>query len=293
MKERVIRVGRPAPLIGVVCEPEKINSNRPAVLIFNSGVMHHIGSCRLSVSLARSFADKGVLSVRFDFSGIGDSSSRRGVESFSETAPLEAAEVMDYLQKKRGIKQFILYGLCSGADAAYETALVDKRVVAYSQIDAYCYKTPQFYYHFYRPKFFELKRGINFCWRMVKKILPEKIMSDKSADEEANQYLEAVSYIREFPPKSEVRSGLKSLVERGLFFNIIFTKGENSYSYPQQYRDSFSDINFGQNLDLHYFNTAAHIMTHPSHQALVVKTITQWLVDVINKIEKIHKQENE
>ena len=118
-------------------------------------------------------------------------------------------------------------------------------------------------------------------------------MSDKSADEEANQYLEAVSYIREFPPKSEVRSGLKSLVERGLFFNIIFTKGENSYSYPQQYRDSFSDINFGQNLDLHYFNTAAHIMTHPSHQVLVVKTITQWLVDVINKIEKIHKQENE
>jgi len=289
MKERVIRVGRPAPLIGVVCEPEKINSNRPAVLIFNSGVMHHIGSCRLSVSLARSFADKGVLSVRFDFSGIGDSSSRRGVESFSETAPLEAAEVMDYLQKKRGIKQFILYGLCSGADAAYETALVDKRVVAYSQIDAYCYKTPKFYYHFYRPKFFELKRWINFCWRMVKKILPEKIMSDKSADEEANQYLEAVSYIREFPPQSEVSSGLKSLVERGLFFNIIFTKGENSYSYPQQYRDSFSDIDFGQNLDLHYFNTAAHIMTHPSHQALVVKTITQWLVDVINKIEKIHK----
>ena len=32
--------------------------------------------------------------------GIGDSSSRRGVGSFSETAPLEAAEVMDYLQKK-------------------------------------------------------------------------------------------------------------------------------------------------------------------------------------------------
>ena len=185
MKERVIRVGRPAPLIGVVCEPEKINSNRPAVLIFNSGVMHHIGSCRLSVSLARSFADKGVLSVRFDFSGIGDSSSRRGVESFSETAPLEAAEVMDYLQKKRGIKQFILYGLCSGADAAYETALVDKRVVAYSQIDAYCYKTPKFYYHFYRPKFFELKRWINFCWRMVKKILPEKMYSHKSAEEGA------------------------------------------------------------------------------------------------------------
>ena len=128
---------------------------------------------------------------------------------------------------------------------------------------------------------------------MVKKILPEKMYNHKSAEEGDSQYLEAVSYIREFPPKSEVRAGLKSLVDRGLFFNIIFTKGENSYSYPQQYRDSFSDIDFGHNLDLHHFNTAAHIMTHPSHQVLVVKTITQWLVDVINKIEKNNKQENE
>lgn len=285
MKERAIRVGRPVPLIGVVCEPEKINIAHPAVLIFNSGVMHHIGSCRLSVKLARSFAAQGVLSVRFDFSGIGDSSARRGVKPFSETAPIEAGEIMDYLQEKRGIKQFILYGLCSGADAAYETALIDKRVVAYSQIDAYCYKTPLFYYYFYSPKLFEMKRWVNFCRRSIKKILPQKKSTDNFDGGEGEQYLEAVSYIREFPPKAEVQAGLKSLIKRGTFMNIIFTAGEDDYGYRNQYKESFSDVDFGDLLDVHYFDTATHIMTHPSHQVLVVKTITQWLTNVIKKLE--------
>ena len=283
MKERAIRVGRPIPLIGVICEPEMVDSNRPAVLIFNSGVMHHIGSCRLSVKLARSFADNGIVSVRFDFSGIGDSATRRGVAPFSESAPIEAAEMMDYLQEKRGINKFILYGLCSGADAAYETALVDDRVVAYSQIDAYCYKTPLFYYNFYRPKFFELERWVNYSRRIFKKLFSFK--ENKANETDAGSYLEAVSYIREFPPKNKVREGLKKLVDRGFLFNIIFTAGENDYSYLNQYRDSFSDINFGANLDLHYFDTAAHIMTHPSHQLLVVEVVTKWLMTVVDKLD--------
>ena len=32
---------------------------------------------------------------------------------------------MDYLARTRGITRFILYGLCSGADASYFTALLD------------------------------------------------------------------------------------------------------------------------------------------------------------------------
>ena len=108
MRERAIRVGRPIPLVGVICEPVMVDSHRPGVLIFNSGVMHHIGSCRLSVKLARSFADNGIVSFRFDFSGIGDSGTRRGVAPFCESAPIEATEVMNYLEEKRGIKKFIL-----------------------------------------------------------------------------------------------------------------------------------------------------------------------------------------
>lgn len=283
MKERAIRVGRPMPLIGVICEPDKIDNKRPAVLIFNSGVMHHIGSCRLSVKLARSFADVGVLSVRFDFSGIGDSGARRGVKSFNETGPIEAAEIMNYLQEKRGIKTFILYGLCSGADAAFDTALADNRVVAYSQIDAYCYKTALFYFHYYKSKVFQLERWFNFSKRMIKKII---IRKDNQLGVKENTYLEAASYIRVFPHKKVVESGLKTLIDRGVYLNILFTGSEDNYAYKKQYRDSFKRIDFGSFLELHYLNRATHIITHPEHQILVVHTITDWLMFVISKTQQ-------
>ena len=56
MKERALRIGRPTPLIGIVSEPEVFDPARPAVIILNSGIMHHVGACRLSVKLARAVA---------------------------------------------------------------------------------------------------------------------------------------------------------------------------------------------------------------------------------------------
>ena len=285
MKERAVRVGRPSPLIGVVCEPEIIDVRRPAVLIFNSGVMHHIGSCRLSVKLARSFSDIGILSVRFDFSGIGDSNTRRGNGSFSKTAPLEAKEIMDYLQAKRGIKKFVLYGLCSGADAAYETALIDERVVAYSQIDAYCYRTPRFYYQYYKAKAFKIRCWVNLCKRIMTKVSSIKSYFVPKEDQKENEYLEPVSYIRSFPPKGNLRVGLSELVSRGVFMNIIFTGSEDDYGYANQYRESFKKVKFESYLDLHYFDKSTHIITHPDHQLKVVKTITDWLSYVVSQLE--------
>ena len=105
MRERAVRIGKPVPLVGVITEPEQMDPGRPAVIIFNSGVMHHVGACRLSVKLARAFSSIGSVVIRFDFSGIGDSESRRGAASFEESAPKEAGEVMDYLEKKRGINR--------------------------------------------------------------------------------------------------------------------------------------------------------------------------------------------
>lgn len=286
MKERAIRIGRPSPLVGVICEPETVNSHLPAVLIFNSGVMHHIGSCRLSVKLARCFSESGILSIRFDFSGVGDSGSRRGGGSFSTTAAKEAKEIMDYLEQKRGIKQFILYGLCSGADAAYETALVDDRVVAYSQIDAYCYKTPKFYYHKYRPKVFDLDRWLRFFRRIPTKIPFFGLAQGVKAEKEGSEYLEAATYVRKFPHRNEVKKGLQSLMSRGVYLNIIFTGSEYDYSYVNQYRESFKSIDFGSYLDVHYFSQATHIITHPDHQVLAVNTIAEWLFTVVNRLQQ-------
>ncbi len=278
VKERAVRIGKPTPLVGIISEPADFDPERPAVLLFNSGVMHHIGSCRLSVKLARAFASIGNLAIRFDFSGIGDSEPRRGTLSFEESAPKEAAEVMDYLQRKRGIKKFVLYGLCSGADASYETALADERVIGFAQIDPYCYRTPRYHLNYYASRFFVLEHWISSAKRLSRKITGAG--NNKSPAEVAgidDAYFEIPTYVRVFPPREQVASGLRKLVDRRVANCVFVTGSEADYNYEAQYVDSFKEISFGGLLKFKYLAESNHILTDPRHQNLVVDRMSSWL----------------
>ena len=44
-------------MLGIECEPKNFDPDKPGVLLLNSGVIHHIGACRLSVKLARRIAE--------------------------------------------------------------------------------------------------------------------------------------------------------------------------------------------------------------------------------------------
>ena len=277
MRERAVRVGSPAPLVGVITEPDDFQSSKPAVLILNSGLMHHIGTCRLSVKLARSLADIGFISIRFDFSSIGDSEARRGSKTFQESAPLEVTEVMDYLNEKRGIKKFILFGLCSGADVAYDTAVLDSRVVGIAQIDPYCYRTPIYYLNHYRKKLFNINALNNFITKKIK-FLSKKV--NKKDDQDEAFFEELTSY-RVFPPLNDIAKGLSQLVDRQVRLNIMFTGGEYHYNYSDQYRDSLKGkVNFRDLLTLNYYPESGHIITQPKYQKLVVNGLTKWIDEV-------------
>lgn len=278
MKERALRIGRPTPLIGVVSEPESFDPARPAVIILNSGIMHHVGACRLSVKLARAVADKGLLAVRFDYSGIGDSEPRRGSDSFDEVSPRECGEVMDYLEKTRGCRRFILYGLCSGADASYNTALVDPRVIAIAQIDAYCYKTLRFYFEFYRPIVFRLDRWRSFLRRKILGRSAAGVAGSQSTP--TGEDYEIPTYTRIFPPRDVIAKGLQKLVARGVRMYVNFTGGEAAYSYQGQYRASFPEVKFDGLLRVDYYPQTNHIITQPQYQAQIVQSIASWMAEV-------------
>src|SRR6187402_348056 len=159
MRERVISIGQANPLVGILSQPEAAALSNPdvAVILLNSGVIHRVGSCRLSVTLARAIVETaGIATLRFDFSGIGDSEARRNTLTAAEAAVDEVLEVMEYLAREKNIKHFILYGLCSGAFASYRTALRDPRVIGIAQLDGYCYMSWQSYLHHYVPRFLSL-----------------------------------------------------------------------------------------------------------------------------------------
>lgn len=278
MKERVVKIGQPVPLVGVVSEPACFDPGRLAVIVLNSGVMHHVGTCRLSVRIARAAAARGLLALRFDYSGIGDSEPRTGAESFDVVSLRECGEVMDHLERTRGIRQFILYGLCSGADAAYNTAIADPRVVAISQIDAYCYRTPRFYFEHYRGRVLQLEKWKNFVlrkWRALR--APAGANAATDAD---GEFMELPTYTRVFPPRESVAKGLAALAARGVGIQVSFTGSEPHYNHESQFAASFRDVDFRGLLDVRYFREANHIVTQPRYQREVVEHIVAWMVRI-------------
>src|SRR5262245_61117776 len=146
MRERIVRIGRPVPLVGVMTDPDQPANPSTAMLLLNSGVMHRVGTCRLSVLLAREVSNRlGLSTLRFDFSGVGDREARAQFDDFEVSAAREVQEVMNFLAETRGFTKFVLYGLCFGGHTACRVGETDRRVRFIAQIDGHCGATWQSY----------------------------------------------------------------------------------------------------------------------------------------------------
>lgn len=278
MIERILRVGNPTPLVGVVTEPATFSPERAAVLVLGSGILHRVGPCRLSVRVARAAAAAGLLAVRFDFSGIGDSDTRAGSEPFDTLSTKECGEVMDYLARTRGITRFILYGLCSGADASYFTALVDERVIGIAQIDAFCYPTRRYYVTRYGPRMLRWKPWRRWFFRKLRALRPEP--NATAARLVSSDAVVLPTYTRVFPPRDAVASGLRSLVARKVPIFVIFTGSEGGYAYRAQFRQSFSDVPFGDLLRVEHLKDCVHTVTQRKYQEWIPSELARWMAAV-------------
>lgn len=279
MREQVVMVGNELPLVGVLCEPENNPAPNVAVILLNSGVIHRVGSCRLSVTLARNLCEKaGLATFRFDFSGIGDSEARRGTLTAAQAAVDEVQEVMDYLSQWKQFDRFILYGLCSGAFASYRTALSDTRVMATVQLDGYCYMTWKSHLLRYAPKLLSLTRWSQF---ILRKLGLRKTRKGAEVSGIEERYFEVPGFAG-YPPKEEVTEGLRVLNDRKLQMLYVFF-GHEYYVYQDQFQDCFRPVVFGDNLTVIHRPHATHILSEPEDRASVVDAITQWAAQLVHQ----------
>lgn len=128
MREEAVRLGRNQLLVGVLTSPDQ-PTDMPTVLMLNAGMTHHVGPSRIYVRLARRFAELGMSSLRFDFSGIGDSGVRTDNLRIEEALMDDVRQAMDDLYARFGQERFILVGHCGGGWVAFVTAGADERVV--------------------------------------------------------------------------------------------------------------------------------------------------------------------
>lgn len=276
MREIAVQIGQPTPLTGIITQPKQFDASKPAVLILNSGLMHHIGTCRLSVKIAREIADAGFLTIRFDFSGLGDSAARRGTSSFRESSLAELKEVLDYLQETKGITKFISYGLCSGADASYEIAKADKRIIGIAQIDAYAYTNWKWFIYRYLGNLKNVSAWLGLFERL------SKLFKTKPTNDE-QEFYEVADDQREHPSRDEVAMNLNKICERDVHIYNIFTGDTIEINYDNQYREAFSDVDFKNLLTLEYYEELEHIITSPEYQKLIPQKLANWVKVVSEK----------
>lgn len=127
--ERPIRFGPEGRLFGVLCEPLGPAAREPVVFV-NAGRDYHIGWARVSVNQARAFAARGIASLRFDASSVGDSGTAAdGPEEilYSQAQIDDVRLAIDAVQE-RGFDAPVLIGRCSGAYAAFHAAVQDERI---------------------------------------------------------------------------------------------------------------------------------------------------------------------
>jgi pimeloyl-ACP methyl ester carboxylesterase len=125
-------------LFGVRCSPQTPALARPAILFLNTGSNHHIGSNRMSVTLGRRLAEQGLVSLRFDLAGIGDSAAwPGGAENrlYSKDSCADVRAALDWLENE-GHRECVVIGLCSGAYLGFHTAIEDPRIVGQVLINA-------------------------------------------------------------------------------------------------------------------------------------------------------------
>ncbi len=291
MRERVVTIGRQKPLIGVLCDPGNTSAktdaeatvtdpnsgekSKVAVLLLNSGVMHRVGSCRMSVNISRALCRQaGVSSFRFDFSGIGDSPARRGGSGdIIQTAVTEVKEVMDYLQQKYKFESFILYGLCSGAFTSFQVAIADDRIKGIAQVDGYSYPTPKSYFYYYLPRVLSVSR-----WQSLFSRVLLRTNNTGAADQSGAAFMEVPNF-ESFPPKSTVEQWLALMMSKHISIYSIFTGKEPGYSYQGQYEDCFSSVDFSGRLRLLHLSEASHILTEPQAQSQVIEGVVSWVDD--------------
>lgn len=123
MKEEIIYLGNENSKVGIITHNSEKSLNSGICTIFlNAGFIHKVGPNRLYVETARKLAEKGVVSLRFDYNGLGDSDAQVEDRSLKDLRTLEIKQAIDKVRSRTNIENYILIGLCSSAEDAFRAS---------------------------------------------------------------------------------------------------------------------------------------------------------------------------
>jgi hypothetical protein len=267
IKEKALQFGPGRQLFGLLSLPEKLDPERPAILIPNTGFEHRAGPHRLHVHLCRAFARLGFAALRFDLSGMGDSGVARGAQS-DPIADQRAA--MDELERLGIARTCIPIGLCSGGHDAHRYAKAEPRAVAAGFLDHYLYHTRRSRWLSLRQRLSEPRRFVNFFQRKL-----GALRGEGGVDLRGEEYFEQ-------PELRVFRQDLRGFMRRRLPLFFLFTgEYQTVYNYPEQLLDVCPELSDYDLYDLHYFAESDHTFSQAQMRDQLIDSLERWLLQQV------------
>lgn len=277
-REQVALLGRDRSLVSIITRPATPPaSDRPTVVILNTGIIHRVGHHRMYVTLSRVLADNGHTVVRFDFSGIGDSPSPKDRMSPLAACLEQVTDVIDSVARTHHSERFVLVGLCSGADHAILHACDDARVVGVVLMDPTVPPTLRYYFHYvlqrlpHARNWLSVISGRSGLMNMLATHLGRRLRGGggEPGEELSLQNLQ-------FSP--HLARAYRAVAQRKAKMLAVFTSVSPRHTYPQQILDAFPET--GSSLRLEYFPESNHHFSPPVTRARLYRVIAEWLDSV-------------
>lgn len=271
--EETLVLGDSQHLVATITTPINLPDGAPPVvaLLTNSGVIPRSGPNRMNVHLARQFADMGIRSVRFDLSGLGDSSRPAQPKPMMEQWIADCQAIMDHIEQQHGRTRFLMIGFCSGAEVAHLLALQDDRLRAALLWDMYAYPTlaSRLRYQLFRLQRLGWIGLLHKVRDRIKRLLWPGSVPIKPARPPA---------IPSSPPdRDELTRRLEALTQKGVVLHFSFGEGNpHWFNHDGQFRAMFRHAPFLEHVTFRFLREADHLMAASRAQVAFLRMTRDW-----------------
>ena len=273
MRNIACEFGEGKRLKGVLSCPIENRREKIVLVLVSAGFTAKVGPYRVYAELARSLAALGIATLRFDLGGIGNSQTLNPGRALDVRTKQDIQEAIDYLQEQHGIEEFVVGGLCSGAEDAFRYAEEDARVVGVLLIDP----------HAYRTKMWSIWNvfSLRFLSRVIHKVLRILRITKDVRNESATPDVEGldstlINY--KYMSLQESTRILKTLLERRVYLHYVYTGGRTGkFNHKRQIFSMFDDVEFGRFLTLDYIPHIEHTQVFEEDRNELVSAISKRL----------------
>lgn len=267
MKEIPCQFGPNLYLAGIISEPTPLEGKsaapQKAVILISAGLLPMSGPFRLYTNLARRLAMNGILALRFDLGGIGESRSLQTALPLGARTAQEISSAINYLLERYPSVQYLtLGGLCSGAEDAFRASCDDSRVTGVLLIDPFAYRTPGWGWRH------SLHRFIRRLMRATGFYQPVPLRSSYASLE--GRRIVTYHYMT-YEESSQI---LGKLLDRNTSIHFIYTSSMREYfNHKDQLAKMFPGIPFRDSVKLDLFLTLDHTQVLENDQDMLIKAI--------------------